>query len=382
MLAVLVAALLTAAGIPDTVVTTDGARIQGMVVEESAAGVTIQMGDGSLRRFERGQVARIEFADGSVSTWPAPAAPAPAAAPPPAPTPATQAAHPPPQGPFDTVFFLGGGRVRGTVLEESPSNGVSVRLLDGNVRRYSRDEIVRIEYADGSVSRRREAPPPPRPVSAPPAQPPPPPPTLPAQPPAYQPKGAPAPIVPVYAAVGIGGTFFGGESFDGRDMNDDFNPQAHLSLEGGLRLSPAIAFGVYMDGGAGDVSSDVRDYCDAGLVTCTGVSGRFGFLLRHTWDHSTPTAKWLSIGTGWEVASVTNDNDANTEVFTYTGREYVRLGGGIDFRSNGVLGVGLYGSFSWGEYDEIDETRFGMPADLPSQVHTTAQFGVRLTLFP
>ena len=70
MLAVLVAALLTAAPNTDTVVTADGTRIQGTVVEESPSkGVTIQVDDGTLRRFERGQVTRIEFGDGSVSNW-------------------------------------------------------------------------------------------------------------------------------------------------------------------------------------------------------------------------------------------------------------------------------------------------------------------------
>jgi len=403
MLAVLVAALVAAAGNPDVVVTTDGTRIRGMVIEESAAGVTIQVDDGTTRRFERGQVQRIEFADGSISTWAAPPPPAPAAppvlaapaAPPPqpqAPAPHAQAAPgtavqglPPPSlaGPLDTVFFLGGGRVRGTVLEESPANGVTIRVLDGNVRRYSRDEIVRIEYSDGSVSRRRQAPPP-APVAPAPMAPPPgaAPPTLPPQPPAYQPRTAQAPLLPVYGAIGLGATFFGGKSFQGVEMDDEFNPQAHLSLEGGLRLSPSIALGVYMDGGAGDPSKDVRDACEAVGTTCTGVTGRFGFLLRHTWDYAQPTSKWLSIGTGWEVASVTRDDTQSSEVFTYTGREYVRLGGGVDFRSNGVLGVGLYGSVSWGEYDHIDDVRIGAPQTLPGATHVTTQFGVRLTLFP
>jgi hypothetical protein len=395
MLAVLVAALVAAAGNPDVVVTTDGTRIRGMVVEESAAGVTIQVDDGTIRRFERGQVQRIEFSDGSISTWPAPPPPAPppapapvqaqvapAPAPPPA-APAPQAAPPPSlSGPFDTVFFLGGGRVRGTVLEESPTSGVTIRLLDGTLRKYSRDEIVRIEYADGSVSRRRQAPPPaPRPPVAPAPQAAPPP-ALPPQPPAYQAQKSQAPILPVYGAIGLGATMFSGKSFEGVEMDDEFNPQAHLSLEGGLRLSPAFAIGVYMDGGAGDPSRSVREACDAVNATCTGVTGRFGFLLRHTWDYAAPTSKWLSLGTGWEVASVTRDDTTDTEVFTYTGREYIRLGGGIDFRSNAVLGVGLYGSVSWGEYDDIEDRRVGAPQNLPGATHITTQVGLRLTLFP
>jgi hypothetical protein len=281
------------------------------------------------------------------------------------------------------VFFLGGGRVRGTVLEESPANGVTIRLLDGNLRRYSRDEIVRIEYSDGSVSRRRQAPPPaPVPAAPPPAVAPAPPPALPPQPPAYQPQKSQGPLLPVYGAVGLGATMFSGKSFQGVEMDDEFNPQAHLSLEGGIRLSPAFAIGVYGDGGAGDPSRSVRDACDAVGATCTGVTARFGFLLRHTWDYAAPTSKWLSLGTGWEIASVTRDDTSNTEVFSYTGREYIRIGGGLDFRQNAVLGVGLYGSVSWGEYDHIDDTRLGAPQNLPGATHVTSQVGLRLTLFP
>jgi hypothetical protein len=390
MLAVLVAALLTAAPNTDTVVTADGTRIQGTVVEESPSkGVTIQVDDGTLRRFERGQVTRIEFGDGSVSNWtsaapaPAPAAPPSVAqAPPPAQPQVREERSPLASGPIDTVFFLGGGRVRGTVLEESPTTGVTIRLLDGNVRRYSRSEIVRIEYADGSVSRRRQAPPP-RPAPMGPSQAAPLPPS---EPPVYQPRRSGAPLVPVYGAIGLGGTFFGGESFDGVRMSDDFKPQAHIGLEGGLRLSPAFALGVYMDVGAGDVAREVRDFCDEiGGADCAGTSGRFGFLVRHTWNHSAPTSQWLSLGTGWEFGAVTTDDDSDADLYSYSGREYVRLGGGLDFRSNAVLGVGFYGSVSWGEYDDIDYnlSRVIPPPTRPDEaMHTTVQVGLRLTLFP
>jgi hypothetical protein len=323
------------------------------------------------------------WATGAVAPAPAPA---PETSPPPAPR---MAQAPPPYredrgpivaGPVDTIFFLGGGRVRGTVLEESPTTGVTIRLLDGNVRRYARADIVRIEYADGSISRRRQVAPP-RPMG-PPRGPPPPP----SEPPVYQPRRSYAPLVPVYGAIGVGGTFFGGDSFEGLDMSDDFKPQAHIGLEGGLRLSPAFALGVYMDVGAGDVSREVRElYCSPFGDDCTGTTGRFGFLVRHTWNHSAPASQWLSLGTGWEFASVTTDEGGDSELFDYSGREYVRLGGGIDLRSNAVLGVGFYGSVSWGEYDDVDYNLALVtppPVRPDDALHTTVQVGVRLTLFP
>jgi hypothetical protein len=328
---------------------------------------------------------------------------------PPAPTPAVAQgapAAPPPQArseddtdedaapaaPVDTLFFVGGGRVRGTVVEETPRHDVTIRLLDGTVRRYTREEISRIEYADGSVSRRRSAP---RPPAAPPVPPeppryapaPPPPPRAPPPPPpepapAYAYGRAPsAPIVPLWGSLGIGPTFFGGHARDGVRMSDEFQPQLHFALDGGVRLSPAIALGVYMDVGGGDPARPVRDTCSLQGTSCTGVAGRFGFQLRHTWEPASPAAKWLSIGTGWEFASITTDRPSSNDLVTYTGREYLRLAGGVDFRSNAVIGVGLYASVGWGEFTRMEDAA-GVRTSIDGSMHTTVQGGLRLTLFP
>ena len=83
----------------------------------------------------------------------------------------------------DTVYTANGGRLVGTVVEESPQ-AVTIQLPDGTTRRLARSEVTRIEYSDGSVSTPSRPPPP--------AQPPAyrtPPPSYPAQPPppAYRP---------------------------------------------------------------------------------------------------------------------------------------------------------------------------------------------------
>src|SRR5215208_2732954 len=122
MLAILLAAALAAAPRQDTITTQDGARLSGRVVEESPTrGVTIQMPDGTLRRFDPGVVVRIEFADGSITNWDpaaapaAPQQPALAAPPPPAQTQRAPAQAAPPadpqsfEGPLDTVYLVSGG---------------------------------------------------------------------------------------------------------------------------------------------------------------------------------------------------------------------------------------------------------------------------------
>ncbi|HET8540327.1 MAG TPA: hypothetical protein VFL83_10695 [Anaeromyxobacter sp.] len=465
MIAALVAALLASASPSDTVYTADGGRITGTVLEESpTAGVTIQMPDGTVRRLERSQVSRIEFADGTVSTVRPPApppAPAQQAAPVARPTvegpldsvyfrgggrargtvmeenaatgvkvrlldgsihtysieevvrieyadgtvSTPRAAPPPPvaeaaparaktatEAPADNVYFLGGGRVRGTVIEENPRTGVKIRLLDGSIHTYSRDELVRIEYADGSVSRRVTPAP-----AAPAAAPAPPPPV--AAPPVAAPAAAPPPArpaekpqaFPLYLSLGVGATFLGGDAEKAVPMSSVFaTEQAHVSSELALRFSPSFAFGVYGDVSGGEPAAATRDSCDAQGYDCVATTGHFGFLVRHTWDPLTKRPKWLSLGTGWEFGSVSvdrHDTAGPTELFSYTGREYVRVGAGLDFRSNDVIALGIYGSFAVGEYDEYKTSQAATPENTSTRstdraTHTTAQVGLRLTLFP
>ena len=446
MVSVLVAALLITAPPADTVFTVDGGRVTGTVLEESAtSGVTIQTPDGAIRKFDRSQVSRIEFSDGTVSTPrpptpPPQAAPAPRAAPegaldkvffrgggrargtvmeesaasgvkirlldgsmhqyatdeisrieyadgtvstptaPRAPEAAPAPRAKPAETPVDTAYFLGGGRVRGTVIEENPRTGVKVRLLDGTVQTYPREELVRIEYADGSTSHRVTAPPPL--LTAPAPQPPP------AAPPPPQEERRPH-VLPLYLTLGLGATFLGGDAAQKVPMSSLMETaQAHVSSELALRFTPSFALGVYGDIGGGEPARAVKDQCTAQGFTCTGTTGHVGFLARYTWDPLSMRPVWLSLGTGWEMGSVTIDNSSmnngngmhHNDLFTYTGREHVRLGLGIDFRTSRVLGFGLYGNVSVGEYDHYKDALVSQSLD--TALHLTAQVGARLILFP
>jgi hypothetical protein len=51
----------------DTILLASGGRLRALVVEESAEGVVIRLVDGSERRYAPGLVAKIVYADGSVS---------------------------------------------------------------------------------------------------------------------------------------------------------------------------------------------------------------------------------------------------------------------------------------------------------------------------
>ncbi len=401
MLALLLAVALTAAPRYDTIITRDGARLAGTVTEESPTkGVTVELPDGTLRRFDPGAVVRIEFADGSVSSWEPPkaaAAPAPAVAapavvaaqatpPPPPQPPAAAAPEHAPQGAngLDTVYFVDGGRVRGRVVEFVPKEGLTMQLPDGTLRRYATDQIDRIQYADGTVTRRKAThPAPPPPPRAPPpayAQPvyPPPPPPVPVR------RGMP-PLVPFWASVGIGGAGFAGDLAGGVPVGSIMYGQLNLQLQGGVRLSPNFGLGVYLDAGVGDPSSGVRFECSAAGSDCTAETVRFGGLLRYTWDPFGPTSPWIAMGAGWAESRVTYNpagGHSGANYLKYTGWEPFRFMMGVDLRSNQVIGFGLYGGVSWATFNHYEDVVVGSYSIGDQRFHTMFEGGLRLTLFP
>lgn len=315
----------------------------------------------------------------------------------------------------DTIHTAGGGRIVGTVVEESPQ-GITVRMLDGTIRQLDRAEVERIDYADGSVSTpSRPAPPPPAyaprqppayappppapppsyaPPPAPPPRyaPPPAPPSLP--PPAYAPspsvqvprghaRGGMAPISPFYGVLGLGGLFHGGEAEEGVAMDRIFDPQLDVYMEGGLRLSPELALALYADIGVGEPAQETRalNSCDVGGGSCTATTGSVGLLLRHTFLPHAPSTPWIAAGTGFAFGNVSYDDSfGSQELITYSGWEVLRLMAGIDLRANPVFGVGFYGGVSFGRYTSVEDG-FGT-SHMDGAMHSTVQAGLRFTLFP
>lgn len=337
MLAILAAVMLAAAPQHDTVFTSDGGRVLGTVVEETAQAVSLQLPDGSYRRIARGDVTRIEYADGSVSTRPA--QPPAAAAPPPAYTPPPPGATPPPPPGY--------------------------------------------------------TPPPPPGYTPPryyPARPPPPAYPPPAYPPPTWAEGPrhTGPIAPFWLSLGLGGMFFGGDLAQDLPVSRIYGPQMNLAFEGGFRLTNHLGLGLYADLGVGGAAGEQRDNCSLAGRDCTATTSRVGLLLRHTFEPSARVTPWFSVGTGFAQASVDANADAygpSENVLQFSGWEIARIMAGVDLRSNQVFGVGFYAGVGFTRYgkveftDEVTGERFR--ESIPDrQTHTLVEAGLRLTLFP
>ncbi len=385
MLAILLAAALAAAPAADTIFTADGARVQGTVVEEGAKGVTVQLADGTTRTFPPGQVVRIEYSDGSVST-PKPAPPPPAAAPVPA-QPAPQKAA----GALDTIFFAGGGRARGTVVEETAAGGVTVRMSDGTTRRYPPGQVVKVEYADGTVST-------PTPRAAPAIPPPPPawppvPPSYPPPPPAKPLSAGMPPLLPWYLSFGIGGVGFTGDAEPNVPMGDVTHGQVAFLLETGLRLTPEVALAAYANFGIGDAASQFNYACGpyGGCGSASAGTTSVGGMIRGTFHPNARVTPSLAVGSGYSWLNVSaNDNYSYGSYLLaqYQGWQMLRVVPSIEFRTSRVFGIGLYFDFTMTAFSHVDD-RVGINGATPGSYDISAKTisyglggGVRMTLFP
>jgi hypothetical protein len=337
---------------------------------------------------------------------------------------------------FDTVLLQNGGRLVGTVVEESPTTGVTIQIPGGQLRTVAPGEVFRIEYRDGTLGVVGAKPPPPPPEppaetspappaaapatdrqAAPPAgaeagsPPPAPPAAAPPEPGAPPPAGPPRPppgqvYQPIYPppapppgfdrrahlaagrpapftfAFSLGWAGPGGEAETSVPMSHLFGPQLLIGMEAGLRFTQHLTGSLLLDMGFGSLASAERARCrDAGGPDCTGLSGRFGFQLRYAFTPVAPATAWVSLGTGAEAGIISFDANTTSNDITYSGWELLRLGVGYDLRTSPGLGWGPFAAIGFSRYREVQDFYGTVTLD-PATTHTWVQVGVRLVINP
>jgi hypothetical protein len=340
---VLAAALAAAAGAPlDTVFLANGGRALGTVFEDDpAAGVAIQLPDGSIRRFARGEVLRVEYAGAAAAAGPAgPAFPA---------VPAMPPTPPPAEGP------------------PPPPQAVPAEPEPPPPQAYSPD-------APTAPPPQAYAPQPP-PFQPPAAAPPP--------PPAPPPPGSPLALT---FSLGTGGAYTAGPVGGNLGHTSDWWPGFMLfQLEAGFRPSPSLTLLLYLDGGGGDAARDVRAACATNGLDCGAGSARIGVMARHAFTPTAPRTAWLGVGTGFESTGLMIDGPSGEERISFDGWEALRLAAGVDFRSSTTFGVGFFAGVSFATYGKakVEGPAYIPASDLGTQrLHTWFQLGGRLILFP
>lgn len=316
--------------------------------------------------------------------------------------------------PYDTVYLANGGRARGLVVEDDPAAGVTIQLADGSFRRYARGEVARVEFAardagpaaSAAVTPSPSAPPPPQAAPPPPPQtaPPPPPQAAPPAPPVYPPPppqaGPPAP--PIYApptrvagpgapqrftlSLGLGGAYTAGSVSGHLGSTSRWWPGFTLfQLEVGARITPATTLLLYLDGGAGDVSSRLEALCRAGGYDCVAASARLGLALRRSFTPTLERTTWVSVGTGVESTGITIGGPWGDQHISFGGWEALKLGAGIDFRLGRWIGLGVFSGVSLATFSSVvlDGPTYLDPGPLGGRsLHVWLQLGGRVILFP
>jgi hypothetical protein len=316
----------------------------------------------------------------------------------------TASAAPDPAAPaYDTVLLANGGRARGVVIEDDPAAGVTLQLPDGSFRRYSRDEISRVEFAEQGAALGAQSPPPtaapppsylPQPPAnaTPPQAYPPPPEWLPAPSVASTPASAPIRVpepgepLPLTLSVGLGGAYTAGTVGGRLGTTSRWWPGFMLfQAEVGGRVTPATTLLLYLDGGGGDVSNQGRRFCKSSGLDCAAGSVRFGLALRRAFAPTLGRTTWLSAGTGIESTGLMIDGPGGRQFISFDGWEALKLGAGIDFRPSRWIGFGLFSGLSLATYSKvaIDGPTYVDPGPLGGRtLHVWFQVGGRLILFP
>jgi hypothetical protein len=327
---------------------------------------------------------------------------------------------------LDTVFLANGGRLRGTVVADTPAE-VVVQLPDGSFRRLARGEVTRVEYADEPAQVGAPAPAPAAPQAPRLAQPPsppaaePPPPAAPSAPlpppPVPRPRGSavsPAPespfapeasaprqrrIVPPPAPAArhpVESTGFqlslavegqgplGRVSRTGPQLRDVVEGEGAVALELGAKPVPELFLGVLVEGAAGNQGRTLRTTCRARENDCITTTGRIGVLARLYLTPGGARTGWVAIGTGVESTSTTAFLRGTTEKvseLTATGWEIARGSLGYDFRLSPAVGVGVYVAASVAAFDTFKGSLAGTATGGRS-AHGWLGAGVRAVMFP
>lgn len=169
-----------------------------------------------------------------------------------------------------------------------------------------------------------------------------------------------------------------------------------LQVGAGFKIIPPVYVGGLLGFTFGGKGSDsrVRSACrdsDTNLendVWCITFTMRAGLEGRYSIAPAARVNPWIGYGFAAVVAAESLDDETSnrSETTTVTGWEYARLSTGISFRLGRAIGVGPYGLFALGRYNNTRTTmngdeRFDGPID-ERATHFWVSLGVQTVLFP
>jgi opacity protein-like surface antigen len=208
-----------------------------------------------------------------------------------------------------------------------------------------------------------------------------------AGPAAAHPHGYYRPPPPVSAVPALGGSLRigldapSGAMYSGERLRNQFGPQLGIQGELGVRVTPQLLLGGYLGVGVGFPGPRFDAACDGG--DCSATTVRFGLLAQYDFAPYAAVSPWIGYGFGFAASEASSDVPGSRFTYEYAGLELGHLRAGLDFRSFGHVGVGLYADWAFGVYrayrwEELDATVADGSVHEPT-VHQWFSFGPRIS---
>lgn len=157
-------------------------------------------------------------------------------------------------------------------------------------------------------------------------------------------------------------------------MNDTISGQIPLHLDIGYQLANTnLTVGGYFEYGLGGAAGAAQDDCDAFGQDCSSSTLRIGAQLLYSFVRPQQTVTpWMGVGLGYESFTF----DDGTAELTASGTEFLILQGGMDWKLGATAKLGLFASFSLGQYSDIEIA--GLSGSIPDKkMHEWFTLGVR-----
>lgn len=191
----------------------------------------------------------------------------------------------------------------------------------------------------------------------------------------------PPPRVGFQMAIRTGYSVPMGQAQQGADMSDFVSGQVPFIVDIGGKIIPQLFLGGYFGLGFGAPAGTVKRECDLLAATCVAVGLHLGIEVQYHFLPHGSVNPWLGYGLGIESTAVSLSVDNRSQSLGYTGFEFARLMGGVDFRINRVFGLGPFVDLSLSQFNRISDE--STSATIPNQAtHQWLTIGARFVFFP
>jgi hypothetical protein len=173
----------------------------------------------------------------------------------------------------------------------------------------------------------------------------------------------------------------------GDNLTASFSGQFPIGFQIGGDVTPALFVGAYGTFAPGGVGSAVNSTCQTGALDCSSISFHGGVTVEYRFNVPESFQPWIGYGFGYETNSLSESSSSGqTGWLTASGWELGRFRAGVDFLPASIVGLGIFGEVSLGQYDHIEgQSGQGLlyDGDVPQKaLHEWLSLGIRVRIMP